>query len=154
MKDSSEMQFYLDKMIDTKELIDFFSNVLAMKVMTLDNFDDDAPAFMQLTEYVTGNFPLAINIAWNKFIKPLVSYSHIEVASQLAQRYQVAVVTDLPEEHSLADDPFCWCLAEPDGSVSEISEDVTAEEPDGLLLDEETKKKLEMSPRLYYQQAA
>jgi hypothetical protein len=152
MKDSSEMQFYLNKVIDTKELIDFFSNVLAMKVMTLDNFDDDAPAFMQITEYETGNFPIGINLAWNKFLKPLI-FSHIEVASQLAQRYQVAVVTDLPEEHSLVDDPFCWCLAEPDGSVSEISEDIIAEESEGLLLNEDTKKKLEMLPRLYQQVA-
>jgi hypothetical protein len=112
-----------------------------MKVMTLDNFDDDAPAFMQITEYDTGNFQIGLNIAWNQFIKPLVYSSDIEVASQLAQRYQVAVVTDLPEEHSLADEPFCWCLAEPDGSVSEIAEEVAVVDRDGLLLDEDTKKK-------------
>jgi hypothetical protein len=153
MKDSCEMQFYLNKIINPEDLVDFFSTVLAMNVTTLDNFDGNAPAFLQLTEYETGQFPIGINIAWNQFVMPLVG-SDIEVAKKLAQSYQVAVVTDLPDGHPLQDDPFCWCIAEPNGAVSEISENVAAEksQPEGLLLDDNTKKKLAMS--LTYQQAA
>ncbi len=49
------------------------------------------------------------------------------------------MVTDLPDGYPRKEDPFRWCIAEPDGSLSEISECMT-DEKDGLELDETTRK--------------
>ncbi len=137
MRKLSEMHFYLNKMLKPDELVIFFSDALSMKISTLDDPTDGAPAFLQLTPYESGSFPLGVNIAWNP--SHALRASHIEIAVRLSLYYNALVVTDLPDGYPRKEDPFRWCIAEPDGSLSEISECMT-DEKDGLELDETTRK--------------
>ncbi|OQY54907.1 MAG: hypothetical protein B6245_20570 [Desulfobacteraceae bacterium 4572_88] len=137
MRKLSEMHFYLDKIPEPEELAVFFSDALSMAVSTLDDPIDEAPAFLQLTPYESGSFPLGVNIAWNP--SHASHMSHIEIAVRLSRFCNAQVVTDLPDGYPRKADPFRWCIAEPDGSLSEISECMT-DEKDGLELDETSKK--------------
>jgi hypothetical protein len=136
---SLEMQFYLSKMVDEDDLINCLSDILGLKIETLDKPNDQAQAFVMITVYDNG-FPMDITVSWKQDVMPQNNY--LSIAKKLANYYKILVATDLPESHPDQSDPYYWCVAEPGGNLVEMVEDISKER-DGLVLDNNFKKIIE-----------
>ena len=135
---SSEMQFYLSAAVDCDDLIKVLSDLLGMKVETLEQPDSEALAFLLVTRY-NSNFSMGISLSWREDIIP--KHNYLEIAKYLANNYNIQVATDLPEGHPSKLNPYYWCVAEPDGTLLEMVEDTSgSEERDGLILNVTSKK--------------
>lgn len=126
------MQLYLNTKLDQRSLIDQLNTLLGLRVETIEQPDEEATAFMMLTEYETG-FPTGINVSWNGHATPKTDY--LNVAKQLASRYRTQVATDLPRNDRYADNPFYWYVIEANGTVAKIAQE-TEDDSDqtGLVL--------------------
>lgn len=135
---STEMQFYLSAMVERDDLIGVLADLLGMKLETLEQPDPEAGAFVMITTYA-GDFPMGINVSWPPDMAP--DRDDVAIAKHLAGHYRLFVATDLPENHPAKLDPFYWCVAEPDGAIVEMAEDISgANERDGLVLDRNSRK--------------
>ncbi len=132
MTSNTTMQFYLNKKVDDSSLISEFNTLLGMRVESIEQPDEQASAFLMVTEYETG-FATGANISWNPELSPKNDY--LEVAKRLAARYQTQVATDLPTSDPSASDPFYWCVASPSGTLAKITQDTNNVNGDtGLIL--------------------
>ncbi|NEQ65971.1 MAG: hypothetical protein F6K21_10805 [Symploca sp. SIO2D2] len=137
---STEMQFYLNKVLDEYQLLTFLSKILDLKIERLNYPGIQAEAFIIINEYDIG-FPMDITISYTKGVLP--GKDHLSLARLLAMHYQTLVATDLPEEHPDKMNPYCWCVAEPKGYLVEMTEDLSdIEDREGLLLNNNSKKSL------------
>jgi hypothetical protein len=141
----TEMQFYLNKVIDEYDLIEFLSKTLDLKIESLNYPDSEAQAFVMINDYEIG-FPMDITISHTKGVSQRKDY--LSLAKLLAMHYQTLVATDLPEGHPDKINPYCWCVAEPKGYLFEMTEDISdVEEREGLLLNNNSKKSLTTVPK-------
>lgn len=139
MSDRSEMQFYMSKNVDRASLRDVLATLIGMKIETDDQPDEYAPAVLMTTDYEAG-FPLGVSIGWRKGVQP--KPDHLAVARRLARHFKVHVATDLPEASPSQGDPYVWGVAEPDGTLVEMTEDVSATvtADQGLRLDPKSRR--------------
>ncbi|WP_149030866.1 hypothetical protein [Moorena producens] len=137
---STDMQFYLNKVVDEYELIQFLSQTLDLRCETLNYPDSQAEAFVMINDYDIG-FPMDITISYTKGVS--LGKDYLWLAKLLARSYQTLVATDLPEGHPDKMNPYCWCVAEANGYLVEMLEDLSdVEDRQGLLLNSDSKKLL------------
>lgn len=137
MTPASELQFYLGRLVDIEDLRIILSDLLSMKIETVEHPLAEATAFMMTTDYAEG-FPLGVNVSWRN--AGWHKRDRLEIARQLARYLNTNVATDLPEDHPSFIDPYVWCVAEPDGTLTEVSEEISYQERGGLVLDPQTRK--------------
>ncbi|NEO75240.1 hypothetical protein [Moorena sp. SIO4G3] len=93
---STDMQFYLNKVVDEYELIQFLSKSLDLRCETLNYPDSQAEVFVMINDYEIG-FPMDITISYTKEVS--LGKDYLWLAKLLARSYQTLVATDLPEGH-------------------------------------------------------
>lgn len=143
MTSSTEMEFYLSKVIDEKDLINFWNKQLNIRLESLNHPDSKATAFLMMTTYDTG-FTVDINVSYQQPTIPKIN--HLSVAKLLAQHYNMIVVTDLPNDDQDRLDPYYWCLVQPEGLLSKVKQDISASEnTESLILDISSKQSLKLN---------
>jgi len=131
--------FYLGKKVDYDDLIEFLNIVFNSKLTTIYNDNNTTAIFFDITEYNVG-FPISLNV-FTKLSQDL-PYDNLSIAQQIAAHYNMTVATDLPSGHIHNQDPFYWCIAEPNGDLFEVAEANNYINLDGLVLDFATKNLL------------
>jgi hypothetical protein len=132
MASDNTIQFYINTLVDTSDLIEFLSNALGIALETLDYPDEQAEGFIMVLEYDVG-FPLGVNVSWGKDVT--VKKNAWEVAQQLAKHFNTLVATDFLEDDRSRSDPFCWWVADPKGTLHKVSEQMEqAEVAQGLVI--------------------
>lgn len=127
---------YLSKKVSCDDLIEFLNTVLNSKLTTIYDDNNKTDMFFDITEYNVG-FPISLNI-FTKLNQDL-PYDNLQISRQLAAHYNITVATDLPSSHIHSQDPFYWCIAEPNGDLFEVAETSSYINSDGLVLDVATK---------------
>ena len=141
MTSNNTMQFYIDRLVDTSDLIKPLSDAVGITLETLEYPDEKADGFIMVLEYNVG-FPLGVNISWRQDVT--VKKNTWEVAQQLAKHFNTLVATDFLEGEDPQLDPFYWCVAEPNGRLFKISERMEqADTAEGLVLNFNTRELLQ-----------
>jgi hypothetical protein len=144
MGDRSEMQFYVGREIDEAALVTALTEALGIPVETLDHPNPAARAFLIVTRYATG-FPIGASVAWPAGLGP--RGDHLRVAAWLAKRFGTPVATDSPAAPG-GPDPYLWWVAQPDGALVEMAEDLQGPDSEGrgLVLDATSRRPIPHPP--------
>lgn len=128
------MQFYINKSVVISQVISRLEQYLKLVISHIDNLEDN-DAVYSIDEFTEGSWT-GVGIDFNP--NTVLKVDFIEIASEISSFTQHAVITDLPKEHPRHNDPFCWCMINPDGKKFLISEKTDDLDRNGLVLDETT----------------
>lgn len=93
--------------------------------------------FVNIENYKSG-FPIGIVISWPKQLQ--VPISELEVAKLISKRSGTDTAFSVPKGYEGSDNPYCWWIATPDGSVYRANEDMAFINDEGLILNKEISK--------------
>jgi hypothetical protein len=141
MSSHNVVQIYLNQAIKPTDLLITLSSLLNIQLETLDYPSPQAIGFVMLEEYKRG-FPLGINVTWPKDISP--NLDNIQIAKSISKHYNTQVATDLPSGFppEYRQNPYIWCLVEPNGQLYQVEEKVGEGDVEGLVLNLESKHHL------------
>jgi hypothetical protein len=139
MTRSTCYQFYAERTIDEVALIGALDEVLGIRCESLDVPDPAARCFV-ITQQYTRGFAQGVNVCWPADLS--AAASRVDTARALAVRFGIQVATDYDDDGHEPANYYRWWVAEPDGTLVEMTEDpIERRSPDGLVLDPATRRR-------------
>lgn len=139
MTGSTCYQFYVERTVDEAALIGALDEVLGLRCESLEVPDPAARCFV-ITQHYTRGFAQGVNVCWPLELSPALS--RVETARALAARFRTQVATDYDDDSHEPANYYRWWVAEPDGTLVEMTEDpIERQSPDGLVLDPASRRR-------------
>jgi len=134
---TQEMLFYLSEIIYIDDLLELLQTSIKLRFVNMESGETNEDAYVWV-DYLEGSYPMSILLMWSE--DKVVQQNCLEVARGIAAKFSVEVVTDLPEKHPLAQDPYYRCLIEKNGASFIVEEDSNLSNIDnGLVLNKFSK---------------